>query len=213
METSFWQQKWDRQEIGFHQKAGNPLLEKHVDALKLKPGSRVFVPLCGKSRDIHFLLSRGFAVAGAELSPLAVQQLFAELGVTPQVANAGALERYGAPGLDIFLGDLFDLNAAQLGPVDAIYDRAALVALPAQMRQRYAGQLLALSGGAAQLLISFEYDQALCAGPPFSVLPDEIRALYGRSHAIERLDAIEVPGGIKFVAPAQESVWLLQPAG
>ena len=159
MEHSFWHDRWATNQIGFHQPAANPLLVTHCAALALPSAGRVLLPLCGKTLDIAWLLAAGYQVVGVELSELAVQQLFAELGATPciQVLN-DALQRYETDKLTVFVGDIFALNREQLGPVDAIYDRAALVALPATLRSRYASHLTAISAGARQLLISFDYE-------------------------------------------------------
>lgn len=211
MEPSFWHQKWARQEIAFHGSEANPLLLAHFDALALPPPGRVFLPLCGKTLDIHWLLARGYRVAGAELSQSAVEQLFSELGEQPTVAKAGELTRLSAPNIDIFVGDIFALSAELLGPVDAVYDRAALVALPAEMRVRYAAHLRALTAGVPQLLISFEYDQAAMDGPPFSVPGAEIRQHHAAAFPqLAMLDSVDVPGGLKGQCAAQEQVWLLR---
>lgn len=212
MDASFWHAKWERNEIGFHIAEANPLLVAHFAALGLEPGSRLFLPLCGKTRDIHWLLAHGHRVAGAELSPLAVEQLFAELGVAPTVSRVGALDHYAAERLDIYLGDIFALDAETLGPVDAVYDRAALVALPEAMRPRYAAHLTAITREAPQLLICFEYEQSLHAGPPFSVDADEVHRHYAARFAPSRLARVDVAGGLKGTCPAKESVWLLRKA-
>lgn len=209
MDADFWHARWTANQIGFHEGKPNVHLEAHLDRLRLAPGARLFLPLCGKTRDIAWLLARGFRVAGAELSPLAVAQLFEELGVAPEIVPAGPLELHRAPGLDIFVGDIFTLSAHRLGAVDAVYDRAALVALPAPMRPLYAAHLAAMTARAPQLLVCFTYDQALAEGPPFSVTADEVRALYGTAYRVERLDSCPVAGGLRGKVPAQEDVWLL----
>lgn len=211
MESSFWLERWVNNQIGWHEREFNPLLTKHFALLQLPPGARVFVPLCGKTRDIAWLLQQGYRVAGSELSELAVQQLFDELGVAPTVTPAGKLRRYAAEGLEIFTGDIFDLDARQLGTVDSIYDRAALVALPPDMRARYASHLIALTQGAPQLLITFDYDQNLMPGPPHAVPAAELWLHYAAHYRLELLAAPAVPGGLKGEAPAHEMVWLLQP--
>ena len=124
--------------------------------------------------------------AASSLSPLAVAQLFDELGLAPEVAPAGPLTRFAAPGIEVFAGDIFELTPEKLGPVAAVYDRAALIALPPALRPRYADHLAALAPGAPQLLITLEYDQSLMDGPPFSVGAEEVRRLYApppRGHA------------------------------
>ncbi len=210
MEEAFWQEKWARNEIGFHEAGTNPLLLRHFPALRLAPGARVFVPLCGKTRDIHWLRANGYRVAGAELSTLAVRQLFAEMGVEPRISAAGALQRFEAAGLSIYAGNIFDLDRDVLGRVDAIYDRAALVALPDAMRARYAEHLMAMTGTAKQLLVCLDYDQSLMAGPPFSIDEAEIRRHYDAVYRITCLERREVEGGLKGF-PTHESAWLLEP--
>ncbi len=212
MEHSFWHDRWATNQIGFHQPAANPLLVTHCAALALPSAGRVLLPLCGKTLDIAWLLAAGYRVVGVELSELAVQQLFAELGATPriQVLN-DALQRYETDNLTVFVGDIFALNREQLGPVDAIYDRAALVALPATLRSRYASHLTAISAGARQLLISFDYEQSQLPGPPFAVLAEELSELYGQHYELQALARQPLTGGLKGQCPADEVVWLLQP--
>ena len=211
MEAEFWHRKWERNEIGFHNAEAHPLLVTHFGALALPKGSRVFLPLCGKTRDIHWLLANGYRVAGAELSRIAVEQLFAELGETPDVAETGEMRRYRAEGIDIFAGDIFALSRDMLGPVDAIYDRAALVALPEEVRGRYAAHLADITSQAPQLLISFDYDQSQLEGPPFSVPDEDIARLYRGVYDPAHLASADVQGGLKGKCPALETVWLLKP--
>ena len=210
MEADFWHQKWQSNEIGFHKAEANPLLVGHFSALGLAAGARVFVPLCGKTLDIPWLLAQGMRVAGAELSVLATEQLFSDMGVTPEVTEVGALRRYSADGVDIYAGDIFDLTAAELGAIDAIYDRAALVALPDDMRARYAAHLAKITGRAQQLLICFEYDQSRMNGPPFSVSPDEVKRVHGAHYGLATLHSGPMAGGLKGVVEAEETVWLLR---
>ena len=133
--------------------------------------------------------SPGFTVAGVELSRLAVEQFFAERGLTPAVSQAGQLERFSAEGVTLFVGDIFDLDRDTLPAVDATYDRAALVALPAPLRPRYAAHLIELTSSAPQLLVTFEYDQTRRPGPPFSVMEAEVREHYGATYLLERRSA------------------------
>lgn len=209
MERSFWLDKWQRNEIGFHNSEAHPLLVEYFDQLGLEKGGRLFLPLCGKTLDIGWLLERGYTVAGAELSEAAVTQLFEQLGATPKIDDLGELKCYSAASIDIFVGDIFALTPQILGPVDATYDRAALVALPEPMRQRYTQHLNALTNKAPQLLISFEYDQQRMPGPPFCVDEKEVAQHYSGDYALNLLETVDVPGGLKGKCPAQEKVWLL----
>jgi len=210
MDASFWKDKWERGEIAFHEREANPLLVKYFKELSLAKGSPVFVPLCGKTLDIAWLLSHGYRVAGAELSEIAVKQLFEGLGVEPKISKVGSAQRYRAQNIEIFVGDLFDVTREMLGPVDAIYDRAALVALPKDMCDRYTEHLVQISDTAPQLVIAYEYDQRVIGGPPFSVSHDEVRRHYTDSYDLTLLVSSDVPGGLKGKCPAKEHVWLLK---
>lgn len=208
MQPDFWHERWATNQIAFHEAAVHPLLERHLGELCVPSGGRVFLPMCGKTVDIDWLRDRGCRVAGAELSPLAVGQLFERLRLEPTITRAGKLECWSAEGIDVFVGDLFGLTPAQLGHVDAVYDRAALIALPSTMRRAYAVHLHALATGARQLLITLTYDAGAASGPPFSVEDAEVPLLYPQASAavLERRD---VPGGLRGRIPAVETAWQL----
>jgi thiopurine S-methyltransferase len=210
MEHDFWRDRWANDQIGFHEKDGNKLLARHFDAIELPEGSRYFLPLCGKTGDIARLLVKGYRVVGVELVEKAIVQLFEELGVAPEIADVGPFKRYTAPDVDVFVGDFFALTAEILGPVDAVYDRAALVAFPAEMRVRYTAHLAAITKHARQMLITFEYDQSDMDGPPFNVHEDEVRRHYADAYEIELVRRKVIPQGLKGEVAANETVWLLR---
>ena len=209
MEANFWHNRWQTNQTGWHERAVNPLLITHFPSLNVAPGGRVFVPLCGKSLDLGWFLSRGYDVAGAELSELAVTQLFADLGMEPTRSEVGKHKHFRGEKIDIFVGDLFDLSREILDSVDAVYDRAALVALPEAVRVQYTAHLKAITGMAPQLLIGYEYDQTVVAGPPFSVTSEELHRHYSDSYALTPLARVDVPGGLKGKCPATEHIWRL----
>ncbi|HOY71043.1 MAG TPA: thiopurine S-methyltransferase [Methylotenera sp.] len=210
MKHDFWHNKWRKNEIGFHLPEANPFLIKHFPALQLAPNSRIFLPLCGKTLDIHWLFAQGYQVVGAELSAVAVEALFSDLNLTPTITKNGALTQYSAPNIILWNGDIFALNQALLGKVDAVYDRAALVALPFEMRERYSAHISAITQNAPQLLVCFEYDQAQMDGPPFCVCANEVRAHYQQNYEISLLESAELAGGLKGKVTAHEQVWLLK---
>ncbi len=210
METSFWLERWEKNEIAFHNENVNRFLAAHFGKLDLTASSRIFLPLCGKTRDIAWLLSEGHKVVGAELSEIAITQLFEDLQITPQIAPDGPFKRYSAPDIDIYVGDIFDLTPALLGPVHAIYDRAALIALPEDLRARYAAHLVALTERAQQFLIALEYDQSVMNGPPFSVDGPAVKQLYEAHYDVHHLMSAEVPGQLKGKVDAEDVVWLLR---
>lgn len=212
MEQDFWHARWREGRIGFHEGTPNAGLVRHLDRLSLTPGARVFVPLCGKAEDLSWLRARGFDVVGIDLSEIAVREVFARDGLTPDVTKVGGLIKLSAARMTLYAGDVFALTADELGPVDGVFDRAALVALPDEMRVRYVRHLLALSGGAAQLLITFDYDQSQMSGPPFAVSSRAVAALYDSHATIENLssDAVEGPLAQRSKG-ATEEAWLITP--
>jgi thiopurine S-methyltransferase len=214
VKAEFWHERWHRNEIGFHEHATNRLLLAHCDVLSLTPRRRVFVPLCGKSLDVGWIHSHGCEVTGVELSPIAVTQLFDNLGVKPEVSIQGQLTLYQHQNLRIFQGDFFALSSAHLGAIDVIYDRAALIALPPEMRTAYAKHLMQLTGCAPQLLICIELDSTEnYSGPPFPVDEAEINRLYAGHYDILSRERRRIEGGLKGKWPATETVWALNPLG
>lgn len=209
MDATFWHQRWEQRIIGFNEKAVNPLLIAHFPKLDLAAGSRVFVPLCGKTIAIGWLLAQGYQVVGVELSEMAIHELFAELDVAPTIETDGALTRFSAENLDIFVGDFFALSAETLGTVNAIYDRAALVALPADLRDRYTTHLTTITKTAPQLLLTFEYDQQVMDGPPFSISAQEVNRHYAAIYQVQMVANVTMDAPLKGVATANEVAWLL----
>jgi len=179
MQPEFWHDKWERNEIGFHQESINQYLRDHWDRLGLAQAEPVFVPLCGKSQDLLWIQEKGHPVLGVEISPLACRAFFAEAGMDPEITTEGAFTRYRCEDISLLCGDFFALTADHVSDIGAVYDRAALIALPAEMRARYAEHLQAIiPNGARVLLVTLEYPQADMQGPPFSVSEAEVQQLF-----------------------------------
>jgi thiopurine S-methyltransferase len=193
MEAEFWLEHWERNEIGFHQQAVNPDLQRYWPELGLAAGDAVFVPLCGKSGDMTWLRAQGHPIVGVELSPRAVAAYFAENGLDPQWRRQGTLEVAEAGGVRIHQGDFFDLTAEDLAGTRGVYDRAALVALPPDVRERYAARMVEMLPGARMLLLTFDYPQERMEGPPFSVPPAEVERLYGAHGEVRLLERYAIP--------------------
>ncbi len=193
MEAEFWTEMWQRGRIPFHEGCPNRALVRHFERLGSAPGDEVLVPLCGKALDMAWLLERGRRVLGVELSPIAVEAFFAEHGIASSRERAGAFERHHGGGATLLCGDLFDLRPEDLAGVGAVYDRAALVALPAERRRRYVEHLIgALPEGVPWLLVTLEYPPGELQGPPFSVDEREVRALFAGHRLVERLDSEDI---------------------
>lgn len=192
MEAEFWFEKWEKAEIGFHQDTVHGLLVRHWPVLGAGSGGRVFVPLCGKSLDMVFLLQQGCEVVGCELSPIAIRQFFAEQSLEDSATVVGGMPVHAAEGIRLIEGDFFRLTVEQAGAVDAVYDRAALIAMPPALQERYAAQLLALTPVTApMLLITLDYDPAEMSGPPFATPAGQVRRLFGERYAVRLLEEVD----------------------
>jgi thiopurine S-methyltransferase len=188
MQPDFWHDRWQRREIGFHQAEPHRALDALWATLGVAPHSRVFVPLAGKSLDMRWLAERGHRVIGIELCEIAVREFFQEAGLEPKVAACGSLTAFTAGAYDLYCGDFFSLTADLLGDVTAVFDRAALIALPPAMRQDYVTHMLRiLPRPCAMLLVTLEYDQSRMPGPPHSVMAAEVRELYRSARRLELL--------------------------
>jgi len=192
MESEFWHSRWRDDNIAFHKPRVNHYLAKYFERLALGDGERVLVPLCGKSVDMAWLADRGCRVTGVELSDIAVRGFFKEQGIESRERDEGAYHVLEGGGIALLCGDFFALGAAQVEGVAAVYDRAALVALPAEMRPRYAEHLLAqLAPGVPILLLTFEYPVDEMQGPPFSVDEAEVRRLYSKRRQVTHLESLD----------------------
>ena len=170
MKREFWLDKWKKNILGFHKDSPNELLTKFLPEVDVRPSSFIFVPLCGKSLDLIYLAELGHKVIGIELSEIAVKDFFLENKITYEVLEVGNLLKYSSDKIDIFLGDIFELTSKTLGPIDLVYDRASMIALPLDLRKQYNEKIDELTDSETKLLlITLEYDQDKVAGPPFSV--------------------------------------------
>ena len=195
MNPEFWQARWQNNKIGFNQSDVHSYLTGYFSKLELASGSRVFVPLCGKSIDMAWLASQGYDVVGVELVESAVKAFFTERDILPIViehANDPNIKCYqgqlSGQTISIWAGDIFEITPADIGLVDAVYDRAALIALPDDMRVKYCGQVRHLSNNAPQLLITLEYDQGKRDGPPFSICEAHVSQYYAEHYNLTKLD-------------------------
>ncbi len=238
MNPEFWQKRWQEKRIGFNQPEVNPLLIKYWTELNLLAGSRIFVPLCGKSIDMVWLAAQGHDVVGVELVESAAQAFFAEQNIQPTVSQHtenSAIKCYqgqlpnqiskqpSQQTVTLWVADIFALTATDIGPIDAVYDKAALIALPADMRTKYSEQIRQLSGNvskvdsvdscdnkaAPQLLITLNYDQSKKDGPPFSINGEQLEQYYSNHYQICELASESSSIGSAPDLTVTEHIWLL----
>ena len=221
MNPEFWHKRWQEKRIGFNQSAVNPLLTEYIDHLDLAVGSRIFVPLCGKSIDMVWLAAQGYDVVGVELVETAVQAFFAEQNIQPIVSRHVEnpdIKCYQGQLVDgdeqrtitLWAADIFALTSTDLGTIDAIYDKAALIALPADMRPDYSEQIRKVSDNAPQLLITLNYDQSKKDGPPFSINHEQVQQYYGSHYQIFQLASEPSSIGSMPNLKVTEYIWLLK---
>ena len=221
MDSEFWQQRWQEGRIGFHKSDVNPKLIKYFSNIALPIGSRVLVPLCGKSVDMVWLACAGYDVVGIELVESAVQAFFAEQNITPTIteftsaADKSTLKRYqgqlAGQTITLWAANIFALSAIDIDAINAIYDRAALIALPANMRADYSTHIVKLSNKAPQLLITLNYDQSKKDGPPFSINHEQLYQYYSADYKIVELASKSSTLNATSEILVTEHVWLLKP--
>lgn len=193
MDPEFWHARWRENLIGFHQPDINTHLQAFWPQLGAPAGCGVFVPLCGKSLDMLWLASQGHPVLGVEISDIAVHAFFEENRLEPQVEEGDRFSLWRCGEITLLLGNFFDLTADDVVGCGAIYDRASLIALPPDMRERYAKHVAGLFGaGTPSLLITLDYPQEEMDGPPFAVPEDEVRALFEPTFEVETLRSVEI---------------------
>jgi thiopurine S-methyltransferase len=188
-----WLNRWQEGNIGWHHQEFNPHLLGFWQALGVTAGCRVLVPLCGKSHDMVWLAQQGHDVVGIELSPLAVAAFFDEQQLQPERERDGAFEAWQAGPYRILCGDIFQLQAHHLEAVEAVYDRASLVAFNPQQRRHYITLLnRLLPPDCSLLLVAMDYRQEQMQGPPYSVTAAEVEQLFGEKFSIELLDSLDL---------------------
>ena len=176
-----WLERWQEGRIGWHEPSGNRNLQAHWRW----SGKRVLVPMCGKTVDLLWLEAQGNDVVGVELSELAVLAFFTENGLAYERTD-GELACFRAVDrrISLYCGDYFSFRN---GSFDAHYDRGALVALSPDLRTVYVQHTSSLlEHDASQLVITVEYDQDVCDGPPYSLSSDELHGHWPhlRRHAV-----------------------------
>ncbi len=214
MQHEFWHERWQSNQIAFHQGKAHDLLTKYIDSLGDLLGKTILVPLCGKSLDLIYLASHGANVIGCELSSKACVDFFVENNLDYTVRVHGDFEVYTSQKIRIYCGDFFAIDFAKLQKIDCVYDRAALIALPYEMRKNYVEHLKKLDS-VKYLLITLNYPSDEEIGPPFSVSQKELVELYSDKFVIEELEKLEITNApnsrlfMQGIAQSIESVYML----
>ena len=198
MELDFWRERWKTQQIGFHRDVVSEELRMFWKRLNLPRDSQVLVPLCGKSLDILWLSAIGNRVVGVEISEIAIEDFFKESEIKYELDEWQGFKRYRSELITMLCGDFFELKPDDLGEVAAIYDRAALVALPKEVREKYVNHLCSFAKPGSQIfLVTTEYNEKELEGPPFNVEQPEIQTLFADGCTIDMFEVL--PSKIKTI--------------
>lgn len=193
MEANFWHDMWKQEFQGFHQAEINDFLLAHWQKLELTGTEKILVPLCGKSLDMVWLAKQGHKILGIELSQKALDAFVDENKIPAKPVDNDRFAGYELEQMTLLCGDFFQLTASDCAEVKAVYDRAAIVALPSEMRKAYAAHLLAiLPKGTQLLMVIMDYDQTLMSGPPFAVSETEVRELFSKCDSIELVEELDL---------------------
>ena len=204
MNVDYWLKKWQEKDIRFHQTAYHPQLKKFGEKL---PKGTVLVPLCGKTLDMIYLASLDHKVIGVELSDIACREFFNENNITVNESSIPGFKIFESASITLYCGDFFNLPEKVWKEITGVYDRAALVALPEDVRRKYASEI-ATKSHAEILLISFEYGEGTLQGPPFSVPESEIRSIY-RGCSVEKIDSHSE--SVRDIAVSENAFWIRTP--
>lgn len=188
MKTSYWKNRWQKNNTGWHLSTVYPMLTKVWPTLSVPENATVLIPLCGKSKDIDWLSQRCGKVIGVEVSKKAIETTLDRLDQEIKQDSSHGLTVYRAGNVELWEADILNLPKTIVTPPDVIYDKAAIIALPKERRKEYAAKLLALSSNNTQMLMQiFDYKQHEMDGPPFSVDRDELQQLLGKQYDIRLL--------------------------
>ncbi len=188
-----WLARWKQNQIGFHEPTVNPHLRRYLPDFNLNPGDTIFMPLCGKARDIDWIAQQGFQVVGIELSEIAIESFFSEHNLPYQQFESERFTLRKSGNISLIQGDYFDLQREDLSACKMIYDRASLIAIDEANRSRYCAHMLSIVPQATdQLLITLDYDQAQMKGPPYAVSTPEVSRHYASEYSIDALEQNDV---------------------
>lgn len=215
MDHTFWLERWQKADIGFHQATAHDLLERHWPSLAVNKGAQIHVPLCGKSLDMVWLAEHGHTIIGTELAAVAVDQFFAERSRTPAAVKSSGFTVKRAGPYEIWCGDHLRLDPEVTRRIGGVFDRAALVAMPQVMQKDYAEKLASLTPtGVPVLLVTLDYDPSEMDGPPFPIAPQRVEELFGHDFRItplEQRDGLSTSQNLKKrgVSRLNEAAWKL----
>ena len=214
MKNEYWLNKWQTNDISFHENVVNPDLITYIEKLNLKSGDNILVPLCGKTKDMLWLADQGLHVFGIEISPIACQDFFSEMNISPEIKQFNNVTKFKYKNITLLCGDLFDITKNDFPKIHAVYDCKALIALPSDVRVKYVNHIISCVGTDIRILLHTRETTCEVSPPPYPVEIDEIKILYGKYFKIERLKYVsinEIPERLvnKGYTEMKEAVYLI----
>ncbi|HJP12565.1 MAG TPA: thiopurine S-methyltransferase [Gammaproteobacteria bacterium] len=196
-----WLKFWENNETNWHGDRITQELVEYFELFELETRDKVFVPLCGKSLDMIYIMNQGFSVVGVEISEIGVRQFFSENNLTYKITKVDDFDLYSSENLEIYCGDFFSLTSKHLNNVKAVLDSKSLIALEPDLRQKYAKHLNdIISLGVRILLVTLQYPQHQMSGPPFSVDESEVESLFSMAFESRKLKSFnDIENGSKLV--------------
>lgn len=158
----YWNRLYEEEgRPGWDMNGATPLVQEVLNLARpwgLRSGCDLVVPGCGYGHDAAELEALGFAVAGLDFAPLAIQ---------------GAMHRYG----DRVAWSQADWFTTHLGPWDAIFDHTCFVAMDPGRRPAYVAACADhLRAGGLWMAVLF-HDVKGRPGPPHAIPIAEMRRL------------------------------------
>ena len=194
-----WLKFWENNETNWHGDRITQELVEYFELFELETRDKVFVPLCGKSLDMIYIMNQGFSVVGVEISEIGVRQFFSENNLAYKITKVDDFDLYSTENLEIYCGDFFALTSKHLNNVKSVFDRKSLIALEPEVRQKYVKHLNdIISLGARILLVTLQYPQYQMSGPPFSVDKSEVESLFSMTFESRELRSFnDIENGLK----------------
>lgn len=190
-DIEYWANRHKCHATQWHIDEVHPHLLKYLSQLTQqsweKPGVekklKFFVPLCGKTKDIPFLVNLGFQVFGVEAVHSVVEELTQENNLELEFDDSRLLYHNKENTLQIYCGDFFKCPIEQYGPFDCVWDRNSFIALDYSFRPAYLEVMKRSVGYGSKhdfryLLQSVKYQKAKTTGPPRAVYEEDIDSFF-----------------------------------
>lgn len=212
---SYWSHRWTLEDTPWHQPKVHPFLEGEARrVLGHRNNAVVLVPLCGKALELKWFYDLGHRVVGVEYVEASARQFFSDSALAVEECKCPSLGctvlQTPDGRLKIFCCSIFDLGRCTLSPVDVVWDRASLVAVPEDSRQTYARLLKSLlAPNSVYLLVTCVHLDSSYTGFPKSVGDDEVYGLFGDTMNVQKISESSSQTLFYIKSPIHEVTWII----